>query len=152
MPESVRVRRRSFLGALAGLGVTVSLQPARAFAAAPGTKPKPLPFRDVPMRSVTAAHLAPHLGGTFRLVVGPKKALTVKLTRLQEYRSKRSVQGAGVGPGMRRPFTLTFQSASAGVLKEGTYTLQHAKMGQFALFLQPVPSADGTTAYLAVFN
>jgi hypothetical protein len=46
-------------------------------------------------------------------------------------------------------FLLLFHS-SAPSLGQGSYTFEHAKMGQFPLFI--VPEGQGTQTYVAVFN
>jgi hypothetical protein len=52
----------------------------------------------------------------------------------------------------RRGFSLLFRSALPGHVPQGTYRLEHARMGTLELFLVPVGPRDGGMCYEAVFN
>ncbi len=150
MSETVRVKRRRFLGAAVGAGLTASLTGGKvAFA---GGKAKPVPFRDVPIDRVTAGRFAPHLGDVFRIHADAKRYVDVKLASFHEFVPQGGLAGGGVGKGMRRPFTLVFQSAKMVVLPQETYKVQHPKMGTVSLFLVPSGPHDGPTAYAATFS
>jgi hypothetical protein len=50
-------------------------------------------------------------------------------------------------------FSLEFASQSDVSLKEGTYDVQHAALGNFRMFVMPLPAdAQGRAAYRADFN
>jgi hypothetical protein len=50
-------------------------------------------------------------------------------------------------------FSLLFQSSNSWALRQGTYGIEHAAIGSFALFLVPGgPDANGNQSYLAVVN
>ena len=49
-------------------------------------------------------------------------------------------------------FRLLFSGAADSVLSQGTYSLDHAALGSFALFIVPGKPLDGKVHYEAVFN
>lgn len=83
---------------------------------------------------------APHVGGGFTLPDGT----TLRLAGA-------SPAGDGAAPGGRSPFSLLFCGPADRPLAQGTHELQHATLGDLALFLVPVGRAGDELQYEAVF-
>lgn len=52
----------------------------------------------------------------------------------------------------RQPFSLLFLCADTRVLGQGTYALEHERLGMLEIFLVPVGADGGGVQYQAVFN
>lgn len=53
---------------------------------------------------------------------------------------------------VRDAFSLIFRNAAAVVFPQRTYTIRHASMGEFGIFLVPVAQDRDGFLYQAVFN
>ena len=72
--------------------------------------------------------------------------LDLELAEVKGYRHK-----ATEHEGMER-FSVYFKGPEAPLLPQKTYTLQHAQMGEFEIFLVPISPNDQGSRYEAVFN
>ncbi len=81
----------------------------------------------------------------FRLVGEAGEAVDLRLAEATE-------TGPPFLPGGRAPFTLLFRGPPAPILPQRIYTLEHAGLGRWDLFLVPLgPDAEGGR-YEAVFG
>jgi hypothetical protein len=129
--------RREALCACAGtvlavvVGSTVAGAPAGA-AVVRRRAPRPHPL--------SRSRFAPLVGSAFRLT-GPSGSRTVRLV---------GAPAAATGAAAERRFTLQFSDRARTPLREGIYTVRHARIGAVELFLAPVGSRTGR--YEAVVN
>jgi hypothetical protein len=92
-----------------------------------------------------AATFAPHEGSTFTASDG---ATSVPLV-LAEVEELPAQQGAP----RQDPFRLTFTGTAGTAFEQGTYRLDHDKLGQLEMFLIPrKPEADGLPRLEGLFN
>jgi hypothetical protein len=92
------------------------------------------------------ADFARHLNEPFAIRLSATDTLAVTLAEVTPHPHLPHHTGA------RRGFSLVFQSAEAGHLRQGTYPLEHAQLGTLELFLVPIGPKDGGMRYEAVFN
>ena len=99
---------------------------------------------------LTRSRFAPHVNSAFQVKLGPLQHADVRLVEVADLPAP---AGAGSAPGDREgQFSLIFRGPHEPRLAQNTYTVEHAEMGAFALFLVPVgDSADGRH-YQAIFN
>lgn len=95
---------------------------------------------------LTEAQFVPHLGEKFRLVLDPESALEVELVEVAAIDS-----GQPSTPGRPDPFSIVFRGPAHPVLTQGTYRIEHDRMGSFDLFLVPVAPDSDRPRYQAVF-
>lgn len=158
------VNRRSFIksGALSALTAAFGLiyvTPARgqvgAVEAPRSTPGVPIPFeaRQSPLFYFTRGTFQPYVGGIFIASAG-SKSISMTLVEVSGYTPK---AWGTFSPGRVLPtnsFALTFSSADEVELTDLTsiYTIQHAALGEFPLFMTRRDVPDGTSRYEAVFN
>jgi hypothetical protein len=128
--------RRKFLQ-FAGLAPAAA---ASAALAATGTTPA----ADARPPTLTRSTFLPCVGDEFQFESGPfeaKKATLVRVADFEQRRKETDPEGR---------FRLLFEPATAGTLAQETYTVTHATLGRFALFVSP-NDAEGRVVE-AVFN
>ncbi|MDZ5623248.1 DUF6916 family protein [Nocardioides bizhenqiangii] len=84
---------------------------------------------------------ADRVGDEFRVRVPDADHLTLVLSEVTA-----GAEPSGTGPdgAERQQFSLIFRSPSGHQLSQGTWELEHDRMGELALFLVPIePDADG---------
>lgn len=91
----------------------------------------------------SASNFTPHLHTPFQGRLGGATG-TLELTQVEDFAGR-----AGEAAGAAR-FSLLFDGARARAFPQGTYTLQHATLGSFAVFLVPVGRVG--SIYQAVVN
>ena len=91
---------------------------------------------------LTKADFAKSLHTVFTCVLGPDHKLDLERVELREGRSSLR----------QEQFALTFYGPLALPLPQQMYDLQHAALGEFALFLVPVGKDTQGYYYEAVFN
>lgn len=99
---------------------------------------------------VSSGTFAPFVGDTFLLhpPEGPAQALT-----LTEARDCTAYKGSKPIPeGLRRPFALQFRAPQGAPFTQGTYAIQHRRLGAFDLFLVPIGPPCAQPLYEAVFG
>ena len=98
----------------------------------------------------TQATFTPHLRTTFSLHLAATSGPDVELIAVESWHPQdpEIVEA----PRYRVPFSLIFRGPRTPVLPQCIYTLAHAQLGTFDLFLVPIgPDADGMR-YEAVFG
>jgi hypothetical protein len=88
-----------------------------------------------PLFYLHEATYTPHLNTNFRLdhPHGPITVELVEITNLLRPKQRRRKAAAG-----EEVFSLLFETTKGEPFLQGTYTLDHGKIGQFPLFLVPV--------------
>lgn len=95
---------------------------------------------------LTKAAFAAQLNTQFRI----KNARSHVLVKLVDVSDLKRRKGARKD---REGFSLLFRESSTASLAQGTYELQHEKLGTFSFLLVPVPSkGKGTISYEAIVN
>lgn len=116
---------------LAGFAAsTVTGAPAAAAVRRRAPRPHPL----------GRSRFAPLVGSAFRLT-GPSGSRTVRLV---------AAPAGAAGAAAERRFSLQFEDRARKPLREGIYSVRHARIGAVELFLAPVGSTAGR--YEAVVN
>jgi hypothetical protein len=93
---------------------------------------------------LTEAEFSKHLNTKFR--VASPEPLELELTQVKGYLSQPNEQG-----GMER-FSAFFHGPRDRFLPQGSYPLEHDRMGAFELFLVPIGNDEKGFQYEAVFN
>lgn len=88
-------------------------------------------------------HFAPLVGDTFvlRAADGQIDAELIEA----------SADGDSPAPGLRAPFSLTWQGPPAPALQQGIHEIQHPVLGEHVIFLVPIARTDAGMQYQAVF-
>lgn len=89
------------------------------------------------------------VGTDFDVHVG---ALETSTLRLQSVSDLVLPVGAPAPAPGKEGFSLLFTGPSKSSFPQGTYTIDHSKLGSFALFLVPLGPKGSTTSYEAVIN
>jgi hypothetical protein len=100
------------------------------------------------LASLGRENFAPLVGQRFSMRTEAGRRLTLVLTDVRAYRAPataRATQARLDG------FTLVFRGAAAPPA-QGTYQMEHPRLGSFPLFVVPHALARGGAAYVAVFN
>jgi hypothetical protein len=158
------VNRRSFLksGASSALAVAFGLiyaAPARgqvgAVEAPRPTQGVAIPFgaQQSPLFYFTRGTFEPYIGGTFVASAG-SKSISMTLVEVSGFTPK---AWGTFSPGRVQPtntFVLKFSSTDEDELTDLTtiYTIRHAALGEFPLFMTRRDGPAGTSLYEAVFN
>jgi hypothetical protein len=102
------------------------------------------------IETFTAGIFTPHLGTTFRIHLAEVQGLGVELITVTPQESQPLASPAAHG--RRVPFSLLFRGPRTPILPQRIYSLAHAQLGTFDLFLVPIgPDAHGMR-YEAVFG
>ena len=102
------------------------------------------------LETFTPETFTPHLGTTFRIHLAEVPELDVELINVtpNETQSPENAEAER----RRAPFSLLFRGPRTPVLPQRIYSLAHAQLGTFDLFLVPIgPDAQGMR-YEAVFG
>jgi len=94
------------------------------------------------LETLTAATLSEHLNTTFRIHLPDSTTVDLELT---------DVTG-GRQTSRQEQFSIVFRGPIEVFLGQGTYSIEHDKIGTFDLFLVPVAEDDRGFSYQAVFN
>jgi hypothetical protein len=89
------------------------------------------------------------VGSDFHVHVGAVQTATLQLESITDLVTP---TGAPVPAPGKEGFSLLFRGAARHSFPQGTYTLDHATLGSFALFLVAVGPAASATRYEAVIN
>jgi hypothetical protein len=146
----MHVSRRDILrGAAATLltGASSAAAAVPALAAAGGGSGGAVPS---PGRGrLSRAAFADQVGSDFRVRLGAVGRATLRLG---------GVRGLAPPPGARQPapgregFSLLFSGSARAGVPQGTYTIEHDRLGSFLLFLVPVGPRAPELSYEAVVN
>jgi hypothetical protein len=92
------------------------------------------------------ADFAEHLNTTFRAEAGPSEVFELELTDVK------GIDEGETGSKQER-FSLMFSGPADRFYPQGTYQLEHERIGKFNLFIVPIGKAsDGRLLYEAAFN
>ncbi len=109
--------------------------------------PKSSVMSDV-IRSYGYADVKPFLGETFSVFGGNTGGkvwtMTIKLKLIEISECRKDL--------MTEQFSVRFEGPSDYPLDKGVYTFEHAKVGQFQLFLEPAGLDTKARYYQALFN
>ena len=151
--------RRSFLrsGTTAALAAAVALNAAPMAFAQIGAKPDPTRDFEVPFEAQQGLFFfkresfQPYVGGTFRVRAGAN-AVEMTLTKVLGY--ELSPAGRRLAKKARKSdsFALVFSSPEKLTDLTTIYDVEHAALGNFALFMTRRDGPGGTHIYEAVFN
>lgn len=154
------VTRRSFLksGATAALTAAVALKAAPMAFGQVSSKPDltrdpqiPYEVKQSPLFSFKRETFQPYVGGTFRVRAG---ARSVDMTLTKVRGCEISARGRNLTKKSRPTdcFALVFTSDEALTDLTSIYDIEHAALGNFALFLTRRDGPRDTHFYEAVFN
>ena len=102
------------------------------------------------LETFTTETFTPHLGTIFRISLAEVPGLDVELITVTPQEPQPPASPAAHG--RRAPFSLLFRGPRTPILPQRTYSLAHAQIGSFDLFLVPIgPDALGMR-YEAVFG
>jgi len=135
------VSRRNFLkkGTLGAVAAGVSIGLAEKATAHTSSSSAPgLVAADAGARLDRAA-FASQLNTTFRVKAG-KRPVPLKLVQVTDLGTQ----------GRREAFALTFRGARQNALKQETYAIEHARLGDFSFLVVPAPSKDESVRYYEV--
>jgi len=93
---------------------------------------------------LTQDDFKPLQGSTFQIRLNPQETVPVELAEVSEVPDHE-------GP-RRAPFSLVFRGAHRFVLPQGTYRVEHEKIGPMEIFLVPIGPDQKGMRYEAVFN
>jgi hypothetical protein len=140
-----KVSRRRFLASATCLGLA-GVVAARVHTPRTDTR-EGVAGEHIDLALVDCAHFTPYLGSTFEIYSGVGGPIDVELVRAKE----REHAGARrAGP--RKPFRLLFEGPGGSRLTQGTYRIEHAQLGTFALFLVPIGMPTERPVYEAIFS
>jgi hypothetical protein len=138
--------RRNALKTLTFAGIVVFV-PAASKAAPPSSPAAPA---ETPTHGlgITRSRLKPHVGESFRVETTGGSTVVLNLASVGDLPSAKAAGTAESDDS----FELIFESTSGIMLSQGTYELQHAKLGTLTIFLVPVNLPSKTATYEAIFN
>ena len=85
------------------------------------------------------------VGTTFRVSVAPGRAAAIQLLSVRRL--------AAIGPAPTgEGFSLLFSGSRSNRFGQDNFTVDHAKLGRFSMFIVPVGPAGADQRYEAVFN
>ena len=100
------------------------------------------------LETFTAGTFTPHVGTIFRIFLAEAPAVEIELTTVTPHQTPSGPEAQR----QRAPFSLLFRGPLAPILPQRIYSLAHAELGTFDLFLVPIgPDAQGMR-YEAVFG
>ncbi len=153
----MKIPRRTFIKAgiiaAACASVPLTLGPASAQDASGqrgGYFPIPTEVQDDPTSYYTMATFVPYIKSAFKLQVGR----VWKHMQLIEVKNLRPTAPGAPVNNLGECFSLTFIAARGQKIEQKIYTVRHAALGTFSLFLVPVGRRTRTTPeyYEAVIN
>jgi len=141
------ISRRNFLqvGAVAAVaaGTPVSM---RAFASSDKNQ-KGVSSRGIPLMS--KATFTPLLNTPFQILPDRKQKVRVELVEVADLTPAKQKRANSAG---EECFSLAFRTSSYPRLKQETYRLRHASLGEFDLFIGPVKNEKYGMIYEAIIN
>ena len=152
------ISRRRFLraGSVAALAAAVPLK-AALVATGQGTRKGldgnpsdrlPDEIANGPLSYYTKSAFSAYLNSTFLVQASAFGTIEVTLTQVIDFASGNVANQAG-----QECFSLLFKNGDGAALPQGTYGVEHAALGAFALLLVPGGADDnGRQSYVAVIN
>lgn len=102
------------------------------------------PNREAKVLSMTADNFAKYLGQTFTIERADGEWVNAQLIQVAPQRTTTSAP--------RSPFSLTFRLHGTETLPHQTYNVEHAELGQFAIFLGAVGQPSPEVRLEAIFG
>ena len=105
-----------------------------------------------PFDQLGLSDLAPLVGTTFRVVRDGQSTVRLRLTEAQGRGGARQSSAVAADPGEHQ-FSLLLEGRRSAPLDQDTYSLEHAVLGRFSMFIVPVCRPDRDHCfYEAIFN
>ncbi len=104
------------------------------------------------LNKLTSADFFPHLNQAFKIhyhstkILDAQLILEVELIEVADYAERLA------GPSKRPPFSILFRGPKDINLPQGTYQVDHDKMGTVELFLVPIMPDENGSLYESVLN
>lgn len=114
------------------------------------TRPRSAPLAVAELADLTLARLAPLVGSTFSVALGPPWDVRLELAEVAALSPQNSFTGA-----FRAPFRLIFHGPAQPVHPQATLPLDHPELGRVEIFLVPIgPVGPGSPGmqYEAIFT
>jgi hypothetical protein len=102
-----------------------------------------------PVFHMSKETFSPYVNTTF--VIDPGYTFPLQVTLLEVKDLRTPAQKSRNLPG-KDCFSITFSAPEGTTLKQGTYQVRHDALGQFELFIVPVPNKEGKPFFEAIFN
>ena len=99
------------------------------------------------LEALNKSMFSEHLGEKFRVHLGSSHVMELELIEVTGVGS-----GSSHARGRREPFSIVFRGPHDSPLGQGTYKIEHDKMGTFDLFLVPIVPDENGLNYEAVFT
>ncbi|HWT01924.1 MAG TPA: twin-arginine translocation signal domain-containing protein [Pyrinomonadaceae bacterium] len=155
----MNIPRRTFIkaGAVAAAcaGLPLSIGPASAQKQGGGRRQEgyfaiPAEVQDDPTSYYNMATFAPYVNTGFLVLIGR----AWKHMKLVEVKNLRPRKGDGAANSLEESFSLTFLASRGQKIEQKVYSIRHAALGKFSLFLVPIGRRTRTTPeyYEAVIN
>jgi hypothetical protein len=125
-----------------GLATLLPVTSAAAEASKGASSPALDDIRVDTLTGLTSESFSEQMDSTFRVQVSALNVQSLKLVGVSE--SSRSAHGTA--------FDVVFLGQKGQAFDQGTYVVQHGKMGSFPLFLVPVGKAANGVYYQAIFS
>lgn len=145
---STVISRRGFikhLGKIFGGGILlyvgIDLEPKKANA-------YPFARGETPMDQLTYSAFSDIIGETFRVRIDSAETINAELVEATDHSGKAVDKKAG----RQECFSILFRGPLESPLEQGTYTFNHRRFGNIALFIVPVGMDDKGRHYEAVVN
>jgi hypothetical protein len=94
------------------------------------------------LETLNAETFSTHLNTTFRIRLTESECLDLELIEIDSARERPR----------QEQFSIVFRGAKEKAVAQGTYPMDHERLGSFDLFLVPVSWDDQFVYYQAVFN
>jgi hypothetical protein len=101
------------------------------------------------LETLTIETFAPHVGETFRMLVGAGQVIELELLQVTPV-AVRMADGTEATQG-RRPFSLLFRGPANPLATQRMYPIEHAAIGISELFVVPVGPGQGGMLYEIIF-
>jgi hypothetical protein len=140
-----RSSRRQFVAGCSAFALAAAAVPATVLNA-------PFPRGNVSLETIGFRHFSAQLGTLFR--VWHSSGQVVVLTLVEARPQPANLPQEGWAPdAFNEKFSLVFQGPADARLEQDTYTFGHAALGRFPIFIVPVFTFSGQSAfYEAIFN
>jgi len=145
MLETPTSNRRRFLTQCSTIALASGLTPAAVLAS-------PSARREVSLQSINFGQFSAQVGTTFRIRQTSGSVLSLVLMEATPKVVSGLASLASEDAGNER-FSLVFLGPASVPLEQDTYTFEHPRLGQVAMFIVPLHSMSGEQVqYEAVFN
>ena len=94
------------------------------------------------LKDIKPAMLAEYIGSEFEVIVDPSNAFSLRLSEVVEHNKTEHTES----------FSLFFRGPLNHFMPQGTYRLNHGKLGELELFIVPTGEDRDSFQYEAAFN